>query len=26
MHEANSVVFDQALSAGQVRNLERALS
>ena len=26
MHEAHSVVFDQALSAGQVRNLERALS
>jgi len=26
MHEADSVVFDQALSAGQVRNLERALS
>jgi len=26
MHEADSVVFDQALSAAQVRNLERALS
>jgi GTPase len=26
MHEADSVVFDRALSAGQVRNLERALS
>ena len=26
MHEADSVVFDQALSAGQVRNLERAFS
>jgi GTPase len=26
MHEADSVVFDRALSAAQVRNLERALS
>jgi len=26
MHEARSVVFDQALSAAQVRNLERAIS